>query len=895
MGIYLKNSTGWKNLKELYIKNSTGWKQIKTAYLKNSTGWKLLFSSSLTPTIESGALISKSTNATTKLITLTGTNFHWFNSTGITYRFQYSSDGASFYNLIGATTISNPTLGGSNTATYALSTSEVQPNVDNVYKFIVTATNSTYGTTAASEDSLTISGIRDITGLSSSTQGYTSLDFSWGGGTYANAFIYEYQEYTGGVGGTWSGEYATANYFISISNLSPNTDYRIRVKGISGTTTTNPGYSGNWAYATAKTLTPSNPNVTTYPTISGTAVAKTTVTSGNGSYSNYSSGIAVQSRIIAITNPALIVQGDTAPQGNVVSVNTSSSSQTYEVTQADATNKSYYFFARDTVFSLDGVTAYYYYSNGIKSTMGTVTDNFNRTVANGLGTMSSGFTYSGNSTSPSWSVNGSVGIASATPTALSGPDTWGLRSIEMGGKTDISMSVDIPSAAGGTGLAFWVTGNTSWWSANCYQAPETTTSYSCTGAQQSSTTNPGAEGTTTGAVCEKTSSISYACNQSGSSSTTYPSNVGTGAGQVCSVTSSSEYPCNQSGGSSTTSPSNQGTGSGQVCNVNSSTSYECNQFGGSSTTGAPATGSGPGGVCNVVSQTLYDCNGSQQSSTTDPGSESSGSGGICNKSSSYVCNTGSGSSSQTYPSNVGTGSGQVCNVQTSTSYQFQFFATSSAPTQSTVSTCNATNVGRAQTGSIQYGSFGNVIGYNRCNTVTLYSWNNRNTFLTYTWQTRSTSGTTTYYWNKRTTTPTTTYTWNTRSTSLVTTYSWFTRTTTPTTTYFWKTIESSTTTVYNTSLRIYQASGSSVTMKDSNLIDGNSIGYLSVSKINLSTSGDTITASLRNSSNNILGTATVYTPSSPTKADIFGSSAFGLSKGYSAASSGNEFDNLSIS
>ena len=119
MGIYLKNSTGWKNLKELYIKNSTGWKQIKTAYLKNSTGWKLLFSSSLTPTIESGVLISKSTNATTKLITLTGTNFHWFNSTGITYRFQYSSDGASFSNLIGATTISNPTLGCSNTATYA--------------------------------------------------------------------------------------------------------------------------------------------------------------------------------------------------------------------------------------------------------------------------------------------------------------------------------------------------------------------------------------------------------------------------------------------------------------------------------------------------------------------------------------------------------------------------------------------------------------------------------------------------------------------------------------------------------------------------------------------------------------------------------------------------------
>ena len=146
MGIYLKNSSGWKNLKEIYLKNSTGWKKIKTAYLKTSSGWKLMFSSSIVPTIESGALISKSTNSTTKLITLTGTNFHWFNSTGITYRFQYSSDGASFYNLVAPTTISNPSVGNSNTATYELSTSDVQPNVDNVYKFIVTATNSTYDT-----------------------------------------------------------------------------------------------------------------------------------------------------------------------------------------------------------------------------------------------------------------------------------------------------------------------------------------------------------------------------------------------------------------------------------------------------------------------------------------------------------------------------------------------------------------------------------------------------------------------------------------------------------------------------------------------------------------------------------------------------------------------------
>jgi hypothetical protein len=131
MGIYLKNSSGWKNLAEVYLKNSSGWKKIKTAYLKTSSGWKLLFSASLTPEIESGVLITSSTNSTTYLTTLTGKNFHWFNSTGLTYKFKYSAGGATYYDLTGATTISNPSVGSNNTVTYALSTSDVQPNVDN--------------------------------------------------------------------------------------------------------------------------------------------------------------------------------------------------------------------------------------------------------------------------------------------------------------------------------------------------------------------------------------------------------------------------------------------------------------------------------------------------------------------------------------------------------------------------------------------------------------------------------------------------------------------------------------------------------------------------------------------------------------------------------------------
>jgi hypothetical protein len=285
MTIKLKGSDGaWKDVASMYLKNSSGvWKGLSSAYLKVSGSWKLLFSSSITPTIENEVLISQSTNSTTKLITLTGTNYHWLNSTGLTYQFKYSTDGSSFYDLTSSTTITNPSVGSSNTKTYELLTSDVIANVDNTYMFIVTATNSTYGTNASSTDSLVISGITDIVGLTNDSQGDTSLSFSWGGGTYANAFIYQYQTYTGGVEGSWSSQSVTQNYFVTINGLSAGTTYRIRVKGISGTTTANPGYSGNWAYQTNGT-TVSAPTNTSTPTIARNAATNYiySVTSNGG-------------------------------------------------------------------------------------------------------------------------------------------------------------------------------------------------------------------------------------------------------------------------------------------------------------------------------------------------------------------------------------------------------------------------------------------------------------------------------------------------------------------------------------------------------------------------------------------------------------------------------------
>lgn len=853
MGIYLKNSSGWKNLAEVYLKNSSGWKKIKTAYLKTSSGWKLLFSASLTPEIESGVLITSSTNSTTKLTKLTGQNFHWFNSTGLTYQFKYSAGGATYYDLTAATTISNPSVGSSNTVIYDLSTSDVQPNVDNYYKFIVTATNSTYDTAAASEDVLIIYGIRDIE-VTNTSHDITSLAFSWSGGMYSNGFIYQYREYVDSTNyGFWSTAEYTENYYVTLTGLTAAKQYQIRVKGITGASTANPGYSGNWAYQLGTTDTAPTPTATAYPTLSGTAVAKTTVSSSNGAYDNDNPSYSIQSRIIGVTDPSLIIQGDTEEYGTVLSSNSFTYFQNYTVTQGDATAPSYYFFARDSVVGLDGVT-YYFYSTGVKSTMGLVTDDFNRTVSGGIGTMSSGFTYSGYYTSPSWSVNGSTAVATASPSASAGPSSWGLRSIEMAGKTDISMSIGIPQGQGGVGVAFWVSGYDNWWSAICAHESINETTYTCTGA--------------------------------GGSGSSYPSNVGTGAGQNCNVTSTSVYDCNQSGGSGSSYPSNVGDGSGQNCNVSSSTEYACDSYGGSGYSYPSNVGSGAGQNCNVVAVTTYACNQVGGTSTSYPGPESPETEiyGICNLSSSttYPCNTGSASSSQSDPGPNSNSAGGVCNKSTSTGYAFQAVTYSPLPSSS-ASTCNAANFGKYQSGSAVY-LFGGLYNYNYCNSYTLYTWSNRSYSgtTTYTWNRRSFSGTTTYYWNKRSTSGTTTYSWSKRSTS-------------PTTTYYWSTQVGSTTTNYKTYLRIYEANGSAVNLKSTTVVDSNTSGFIPVYGLSLSTSGNSISAALKDASGNSYSPTASYTASSPTKTDSVGASGYGLSKGYTPTFEGYNYDNLSVS
>ena len=150
MAGYVKISSYWRTATSYYVKTSSSWRTVSDGYVKISGAWSRFFQSVLTPSIQSTVTISR--NNAEYPSTLTGTNFYWTNSTSLTYVFQKSSDNVTFTNIGSATSIANPSPSSSNTVTYVLTLADM-PSVLSYYRFVVTASNSTYSTSATSTSS----------------------------------------------------------------------------------------------------------------------------------------------------------------------------------------------------------------------------------------------------------------------------------------------------------------------------------------------------------------------------------------------------------------------------------------------------------------------------------------------------------------------------------------------------------------------------------------------------------------------------------------------------------------------------------------------------------------------------------------------------------------------
>jgi hypothetical protein len=255
----------------------------------------------------------------------------------------------------------------------------------------------------------------------------------------------------------------------------------------------------------------------TKPTLTGTGRVGTTVTRSSGTYSNYNSLIT---RIFYTTEVAEQVSASTVdPSGGGITA-----TNPYTILQSDATEPPYYFYARDEVLGVDNETYYYYSTPPIEANISQIEDNFNRTVASGLGTASGGYIYSGPSRSTSsWSVDGSRASNSFNGSG------YPLQTVTINSN---NQNVSVNTFGGGLGVAVWASSANSWWAAiptYSYELGQGT-DYTCTSNQT------GTE--------EECNAVTYFSGGSNPQSTGYMiSDVGKRC-TVCTTTSSSyNYEC----------------------------------------------------------------------------------------------------------------------------------------------------------------------------------------------------------------------------------------------------------------------------------------------------------------------------------------------------------------
>ena len=259
MDIYVASSSStWKKVTSLFVASGGVYKNVTSAWVASAGVWKKVFPGSLTPSIASTVTITR--NNATYPSTLTGTNFYWINSTSLTYVFQKSSDNVSFTDIGSAAVIANPSSGSSNTVTYALTLPDF-PAFTSYYRFVVTAVNSTYSTSATSTSSSVsvsrpapINTVAPTISPSSGTVGVTEYSVTSNGtwdpvdadGAYDYLWqSYDTPSYISAPGSNTSSSYTPPSNFFTLGYSSP---IRCRV------TASNSGGAGSAAFSNTATV-----------------------------------------------------------------------------------------------------------------------------------------------------------------------------------------------------------------------------------------------------------------------------------------------------------------------------------------------------------------------------------------------------------------------------------------------------------------------------------------------------------------------------------------------------------------------------------------------------------------------------------------------------------------
>jgi hypothetical protein len=350
--IYVSTSGVWKKITSAFVSSSGVWKKVTDGYVSSAGVWKKFFQSAISPSIAQTVAISR--NNATYPSTLTGTNYRWTNSTSLSYVFQKSSDNSAWTNIGTATSIANPSVGSSNTVTYALTIDDM-PAYTSYYRFVVTASNSTYSTSTTSTSSSVsvnqpapINTVAPTITPASGTIGVTEFSVNsngtWNPVDTDGVYTYLWQSsdtptYVSAPGTNNLSTYTPPSNFFTLGYSSP-IRCRVTATNASGSTS---------AFSNTATVSPPKPSGGSV-TLSGSGAAGRNITATTSGWSGSPTSYSV--RIYArATNPPV-------PDGigTVLKASSASSSVSYQVTTFDATNPPYYFKAFATATNAAGTS-----------------------------------------------------------------------------------------------------------------------------------------------------------------------------------------------------------------------------------------------------------------------------------------------------------------------------------------------------------------------------------------------------------------------------------------------------------------------------------------------------------------------------------------------------------
>jgi hypothetical protein len=357
MTAHVKSTGTWRTLTNLYVKVSGTWRTVSTGYVKVSGTWRTFFTSALTPSIASTVTISR--NNATYPSTLTGTNFRWTNSTSLTYVFQKSSDNTNFVDIGSAASIANPSVGSSNTVTYALTIADM-PAFTSYYRFVVTAVNSTYSTSATSTSTSVsvlqpapINTVAPTITPSSGTAGVTQFSVNsngtWNPDDTDGTYTYLWQSsdnppintiFVPAPGTNNSSTYTPPSNFFTLGGYNSPIRCRVTATNPSGPTD---AFSSNTATVSAPVTIPSGGTVS-ISTNTGNYNVGSIITYSTTGWSGTPTSYSL--RLYNGTNPVLT--------SDPLRASTSSASGTYTIASGDVPN---YFKAFATASNSAGTSA----------------------------------------------------------------------------------------------------------------------------------------------------------------------------------------------------------------------------------------------------------------------------------------------------------------------------------------------------------------------------------------------------------------------------------------------------------------------------------------------------------------------------------------------------------